>query len=157
MECKKCQTKKDDSEFYFFRGKPRQPCKKCANRIEAERYEKNRTRIRAQQSLYQKSNRAIMNEGARCTRLRRRMRVLENYGLSCACCGEGHIEFLAIDHINGGGSKQKKTLGNLHIYSWIIRNGFPKGFQTLCHNCNSAKGFYGKCPHLENVMRPALS
>ena len=33
------------------------------------------------------------------------------------------------------------------LLKWIIKNNFPKGFQILCHNCNSAKAVYGKCPH----------
>jgi len=35
------------------------------------------------------------------------------------------------------------------MYVWLKRNYFPTGFQLLCHNCNLAKGFYGKCPHDE--------
>ena len=38
----------------------------------------------------------------------------------------------------------------MHIFPnfWKkIKNNFPKGFQILCHNCNIAKGHYGKCPH----------
>jgi hypothetical protein len=30
---------------------------------------------------------------------------------------------------------------------WLKRNGYPKGFRVLCHNCNSARGLYGYCPH----------
>ena len=33
------------------------------------------------------------------------------------------------------------------LLGWIIKNNFPEGFKILCHNCNNAKGFYGKCPH----------
>ena len=33
------------------------------------------------------------------------------------------------------------------VVRWITKNNSPKGFQILCHNCNMAKGFYGKCPH----------
>ena len=76
----------------------------------------------------------------------------------CNCCGENsHIEFLALDHI--GGKRQMDSESELvklgysskfksaQLTAWIIRNNFPDGFQILCHNCNSAKGFYGKCPH----------
>lgn len=70
----------------------------------------------------------------------------------CACCGEKHLEFLSIDHINGGGNKHRKEMVNQggsggNIYWWLIKNDFPPGFQVLCHNCNMAKGFYGHCPH----------
>ncbi len=77
-----------------------------------------------------------------------RIRVLLHYGLRCACCGESHIEFLCIDHVNGQGNKHRKTIKAGHdFYNWLIKNDFPQGFQTLCHNCNMAKGFYGYCPH----------
>jgi hypothetical protein len=70
----------------------------------------------------------------------------------CKCCGENTYEFLSIDHINGGGSKQKREiLGSRNIYSWLRHNNFPEGYQVLCHNCNLAKGFYGKCPHETQV------
>lgn len=36
--------------------------------------------------------------------------------------------------------------------SWLKTNGYPDGFQTLCHNCNMAKGFYGICPHKEKLV-----
>ncbi len=82
---------------------------------------------------------------------KRRKIVLEYYGGKCVCCSESIYEFLSIDHINGGGNKHRNEIfgtkkgGN--IYHWLIKNNFPKGFQILCHNCNMAKGFYGKCPH----------
>ncbi len=72
--------------------------------------------------------------------------VLQHYGMKCACCGEETYEFLSIDHINGGGHQHKMKIGN-HLYRWLKKNNYPPGFQTLCHNCNAAKGFYGQCPH----------
>jgi len=93
------------------------------------------------------------NETMKKWRLKCRLAVFKYYSngtMSCNCCGEITYEFLCIDHINGGGRQerltdpQKKGSG---LYRWIIREGFPDGFQILCHNCNMAKGFYGKCPH----------
>ncbi len=83
---------------------------------------------------------------------KRRMLVLQFYGSNppqCKCCGEQTIQFLSIDHINGGGNKHRKEIGGsgYALYSWIIKNNFPDGFQILCHNCNQAKGYYGICPH----------
>lgn len=66
------------------------------------------------------------------------------------CCGEKEIEFLAIDHIFGGGNKEKKSLGvygGIKFYSWLIKMDFPPRYRILCHNCNNALGFYGYCPH----------
>jgi len=76
----------------------------------------------------------------------------------CNCCGENfHPYFLALDHI--AGKKQMDSEPELvkigysskmkvnQLQKWIVDNNYPKGFQILCHNCNQAKGFYGKCPH----------
>ena len=79
---------------------------------------------------------------------RNRMAVLNHYGLSCACCGEKTVQFLGIDHMNGGGNQHRKKIGGgSRFYQWLRQQGFPTGYQTLCHNCNMAKGFYGECPH----------
>lgn len=70
-----------------------------------------------------------------------------NYTMKCLCCGEDKYEFLSIDHEKGGGSKHRKQIGWSHLYLWLIQNDMPEGFQTLCMNCNWAKGIYGSCPH----------
>lgn len=85
------------------------------------------------------------------TRARLRADVLGAYGGKCQCCGESEVKFLSIDHINGGGAKHRRALKIRtpeRFYCWLRMNGYPKDqFQILCHNCNLAKGFYGKCPH----------
>jgi hypothetical protein len=81
-----------------------------------------------------------------------RAEVLTAYSdgrLACRCCGESTIEFLALDHIDGGGRQQKAELkkdGDSWL-RWLKKNNYPSGLQILCHNCNMAKGFYGQCPH----------
>lgn len=72
------------------------------------------------------------------------------YGGICACCMESHIEFLGIDHTNGGGTKHRKAIKGAPIYRWLRQNKYPKGFRVLCHNCNMSLGFYGYCPHKVN-------
>lgn len=77
--------------------------------------------------------------------------VLQAYGgliPHCACCGDGHEEFLTIDHINGDGAKQRKEgIRGINFYMWLIRNNFPEGFRVLCMNCNFSLGMRGYCPH----------
>lgn len=71
-------------------------------------------------------------------------------GIRCACCGETELKFLSIDHIEGGGNKHRKAIGRGAggtFYRWIIKEGYPPGYQVLCYNCNLAKGFFGRCPH----------
>lgn len=90
------------------------------------------------------------NEDGRKNRVALRLRVLKNYSGAekpfCQCCGESYLEFLSLDHIHGGGRKQKKEIGN-HLYKWVEKNNYPEGFRVLCHNCNQSLGAYGYCPH----------
>lgn len=84
-----------------------------------------------------------------------RKELFEAYGNKCACCGETHREFFAVDHINGGGTSEKKKIGTRPLYLKIRAEGFPKDkYQILCHNCNMSIGFYGYCPHHPEKIRP---
>lgn len=82
----------------------------------------------------------------------------------CACpgCGERHIEFLTIDHMNNDGAEHRRELGKgtRHcggsMYHWLRKNNYPLGFQVLCFNCNCAKGLYGECPHVAESRRGAI-
>ena len=78
-----------------------------------------------------------------------REEVIAAYGGKCACCGESAYEFLAIDHVNGGGLAHRRSLGGSYksLANHVKKLGFPKDFRILCHNCNAARGFYGYCPH----------
>lgn len=78
-------------------------------------------------------------------RRRDREKLLEYYGGTCACCGEDKFEFLGFDHKKGGGCKERKGRSS-SVFIASLRKG-RKDIQVLCHNCNLAKGFYGKCPH----------
>lgn len=67
----------------------------------------------------------------------------------CACCGETIMEFLSLDHINGGGYQHRHKIKQATLWEWLKRNNFPEGFRVLCYNCNMAIGHYGHCPHGE--------
>ncbi len=89
--------------------------------------------------------------------IRIKLLVLNHYSnndCQCNCCGENHIEFLQIDHIDCGNSYHGKNrrpnkFYGIRLYKWLIDNNYPNGYQVLCSNCNFAKGMYGKCPHEE--------
>jgi hypothetical protein len=71
---------------------------------------------------------------------KQKIRLLTHYGNDkCACviCGENRLDGLSIDHINGGGSKQRKTLKILgqKLYRWLEINNYPDGYRTLCMTC----------------------
>jgi hypothetical protein len=93
-------------------------------------------------------------EAVRGTLWRRALRqeVIAHYSdgtCRCSCCGEAHMAFLVVDHINGDGNKQRRSLGRTGIsfYQWLRTSGYPPGFRVLCHNCNHAYAAYGACPH----------
>jgi len=94
----------------------------------------------------------------RMRRRRLKAEVIEHYGGHCACCGAAELVFLAIDHINGGGNKVRKT--GEHLYRSLKANSYPLGFRVLCHNCNFAFSVSGECPHWLNApqrRRPAAT
>jgi hypothetical protein len=72
-----------------------------------------------------------------------RRRVLKGYGGACACCGESHPHFLALDHVHGCGKANRVPLGDL--MPKLIRQGFPASFRLLCHNCNFSSWAHGVC------------
>ena len=76
-----------------------------------------------------------------------RAQALAHYGNRCACCGETEPAFLCIDHINGGGTAQRRQRPGSRIEQVLLREGYPPGYQVLCWNCNAAKSYAGGCPH----------
>lgn len=84
-----------------------------------------------------------------------RLETIAIYGGKCACCDCDTPEFLTIDHIDETGAEHRRTLakgkkprGGTDFYYWLKKNDFPKdNFQLLCMNCNTAKHFFGVCPH----------
>ncbi len=98
----------------------------------------------------------LLASRAQQRRARERWRngVLEKYSgpvPKCACCGESERDFLSIDHIAGKARDEREKRGTPRagypLYRWLIRNGYPAGFQVLCMNCNVSKGKHGECVH----------
>lgn len=80
-----------------------------------------------------------------------RLIAINKYGGKCACCEENKLEFLAIDHIDGGGGKHRRTISG-SIFQWLKKNNYPvNGYRVLCHNCNLSLAFYKHCPHNVNL------
>lgn len=99
---------------------------------------------------------ASMREHGRQYRRRVKQEVIAAYGGTCACCGELRFEFLSVDHVDGKGAAERRKTGvqaGYQFYVWLRRKGFPKGpYRLLCFNCNSARGFYGYCPHEREAL-----
>ena len=81
--------------------------------------------------------------------------ALTYYGKGkCACvnCGFTDIRALTLDHIDGGGSRERREQKRNHkqvltgraLCRWLHLRGFPEGFQTLCMNCQFIKRYTHK-------------
>lgn len=78
-------------------------------------------------------------------------KVLTHYGKNgfLQCCWNGcevnDIDMLTLDHVENNGADHRKGYtksgrgGGSKLYDLLIRQGFPKGFQTLCANHNLKK------------------
>jgi hypothetical protein len=67
--------------------------------------------------------------------------------IECKCCKENIFQLLTIDHLNNDGMAHRRRINRMSVYRWLNLNNFPEGFQVLCFNCNSCKGFQGECIH----------
>lgn len=70
--------------------------------------------------------------------------VIFTLGNKCIRCGFNDIRALQIDHINGGGSKERKEKGftkefHKHVIESFLNNEYK--YQLLCANCNWIKRF----------------
>lgn len=135
--------------------KHKEMCRKASRKWRKENPEKFKEAQKKSGQKFRKEHPERHREFGRNYTRKIRIAALMHYGGSppkCACCRESYIEFLCIDHINGGGGKHRKALmkgkkGVVNFYQWLKKNKYPKGYRVLCHNCNCALGFYGYCPH----------
>ncbi len=121
-------------------------CPTCKSDKSLTDFDKNRRQLNGVQTQ--------CRECRKSSRGRDRRQVIAHYSNgtnNCECCGENRVEFLAIDHIKGGGSQHRRSI-KTSIITWIIKRwkkekNFPEGFRVLCYNCNGALGYSGYCPH----------
>lgn len=68
---------------------------------------------------------------------RLRVRALSALGDVCVRCGFDDPRALQIDHIDGGGTSERRKIGTYGIWHRVV-DGEP-GYQLLCANCNWIK------------------
>jgi hypothetical protein len=86
------------------------------------------------------------NKTSKIKRLETKKQAINICGGVCGCCVENILDFLTIDHINGGGRAEGLSSMDMHK---AIFNGArdAKDLRSLCYNCNCSRGMYGFCPH----------
>ncbi len=151
LRCNKCQEAAREWQRKKKESIPSGLCSKCGKRDAPAGYRRcdycRQTGTKRMLKWRQKGGDRWNNYQRERNRKRRKI-VIKHYGDKCKCCGEQTFEFLAVDHILGGGNAHRREVGSGGpMIEWIITNDFPPGFRILCHNCNQAIGYYGHCPH----------
>lgn len=141
--CTKCKKEKELSEF----------CKN-KSKLDGLSTECRSCRKTYMQTYYNKNKKVILDQNKTRGRERHyeaKKLCIEHYSNgtnSCECCGETIPEFLTINHINGGGNKDRaQAKGARTFYEYLVKNNYPDGLNVLCYNCNCSMGFFGYCPH----------
>ena len=84
---------------------------------------------------YKDRRKAVENN--RLHRHQLRKAVLAFLGGKCQHCGFADERALQVDHVNGGGNKERASSRWYRVYLNIL-SGAP-GYQLLCANCNWIK------------------
>ena len=109
---------------------------------------KNSNRRRASTRAYRQNHKDVVSRQNFDSKMRRRYRCRLLLGSQCVCCGEDRDSFLDIDHIYGGGSKERREKGPAFVYSDVLKMENPRTkYQLLCSNCNQSKRRLGVCEH----------
>lgn len=146
--CSKCGEDKAPGEF----GRDRQApdglfywCRNCACESSRRWRAANLEAAREKDRRAGPAEREARSERERRRHAARREVVLNHYGRECACCGA--TERLTIDHVHGDGRQHRAEIGEggTTLYRWLIANGLPSGFQTLCYPCNRSKNNGPRC------------
>lgn len=140
-------------------GTPQLRCYQCLKEKKQRYNIKNKDHI--SKLAYERGRRHLLKTKIEC---------FEAYGgVICNCCGETHLAFLTLDHINDNGTQHRKQISaeleaknpgkkfpyrliaGITMYKYLRDLGYPSGFQVLCSNCNHAKqNWPGGCPHQTN-------
>lgn len=90
---------------------------------------------------YYHRNKESIKVKMRSKRKELRAEIFQRLGSVCSSCGFSDIRALQVDHVNGGGNKLRKDMGDIKhtksILCSIIEGS--KEYQILCANCNWIK------------------
>ncbi len=150
LKCANPNCGKEFQESKHQKGRQKFCSKKCCNDFYKE-----------YRSNWQINNKDKTKKARRKYHQKNKLKVLTYYSRDnivpkCVCCGETIIEFLGIDHINNNGAEERKQIGLIgaDFYAWLIKQGYPEGYQVMCHNCNQGRQINnGICPHKQKELK----
>jgi hypothetical protein len=147
--CAKCGEQKPLTEFYPAGERLRARCKACEREYQRQAWAADPERSRERKRKAQRRYLAAHPEYQKDRWQELKDKVFGHYGRVCVCCGT--TENLSIDHLEGDGAAHRTELfgsrnaAGTRMYLWLVRNGFPEGFQVLCLPCNQSKGSGAAC------------
>ena len=117
------------------------------NRKHLREYKKSyyhKTNLKEKMKEYYYKNLEINREKRRKNNFKRRLEILSFLGNKCSRCSNEDWRVLQVDHVNGGGSKERRSLGNSasSLKKKVHEN--PSNYQLLCANCNWIKRYENK-------------
>lgn len=143
--CNECKKVKPTTEFYKnnrSRDKLQNHCKQCMKAKNRKYYRENREKLNAKQKRYYRENREKVMVYARKFSQKLRLKAMQIVsGLDvpiCVNCGCDFLPILEINHNDGGGYNEQKTMPSSPFYRAIV-----KGIRTvddlniLCKPCNA--------------------
>ena len=133
--CIECNTSK-------FKHKGSGLCVRC---FDKRRYKTN-PKVKGYRDKYTKNNRDKIRESQRKWYLKVREEMFQVLGNECIKCGFSDRRALQIDHINGGGIKERRKGNTRRFHSKVLKSvkKGDKKYQLLCANCNWIKRFERK-------------
>lgn len=153
-KCGRCGSMKALSEFGISSktDKPMAYCKPCyvlARATHQRWLERNPGEAARRTAKWRSENREQALQAQRDSNRKLKDAAYVAYGgYECKCCGETMEAFLSLDHVNNDGNEHRKIMDRRKLYKWLMRQGYPDGFQVLCMNCNFGKARNGGiCPH----------
>lgn len=136
--CSTCKQKKPPSAFALRRSRNpfktirRAQCKECENR-RAREHLKEHPEAAEHYRQWQRDNprkRNLYNWNLK-------LRALKLVGEKCVYCDESNPLVLTINHKNGGGTAERKTIPGLRMYAAIVKGRRNlDDLETTCMNCN---------------------
>jgi hypothetical protein len=148
-KCCSCKEVKDVSSFVKNKTKKdglSTECNDCRKLYLSEYYKVHKQTMLAQSKSKGKERHA--NAKKLC------IEYYSNGTNKCICCGESIYEFLSLNHINGGGNKDRKTFKGARTFcEYLVKNNYPNGLNVMCYNCNLSYGFFGYCPHQKHKAK----
>ena len=149
--CRGCNTTKPVDEFYFLnkeKGWRRSKCIECINAQNTQWREENREEHREMCRKHLRfkyrdqldAQREKSRDDSARERLDLKVQCFEKLGSKCCHCGYDTDErALQIDHVHGGGTKERKKLRSTRALYKKVLADTQGNYQLLCANCNQIK------------------